>query len=685
MSSSPGRTQANAPMAIATPLGDDVLLLAQLSGREELGRLFEYTLELLSDESEINFEDLIGQNVTIRIEAPGGETRYINGLVSRFVQTGFEPGAASYQAVVVPWLWFLTRTSDCRIFQNRSVPDIIKQVLNDQGFSDIEMSLTGNYPEREYCVQYRETDFDFISRLMEHEGIYYYFKHEDGKHTLVLVDAPTAHAPDPEAAEVRFHIPSEGELAGEYIYEWTLEKAAQPGRYSVNDFDFENPLGSLESKSSITREHAAANFEIYDYPGKYATTAEGERFARTRLDELHAGYERAHAASDVRALVVGNTFTLTDHPRPDQNRDYLIVAAEYAASCNDYGSGQDDGEDTYTCTFTAIPAAQQFRPARLTRRPQIRGPQTAIVVGKIGEEIWTDEFGRVKVQFPWDRYSRADETSSCWVRVAQSVAGKKWGSIFLPRIGQEVIIEFLDGDPDRPIITGRVYNGVNKPPYDLPADATKSGLKSSSSKGGGGFNELRFEDKAGEEQIFMHAQLDMHTRVLNDECEWVGNDRHLIVKNDQIELVENNRGEKVVGDHAEEIGKDRHLKVKGNEAKHVVGQLSLSVDGDVVEVVKGKQSTVVTGDYYLKADTIVIEAKTNITIKVGGTHIAIEAGGITIGTSGTVEITAGGTMDLKSTGPLAASSDATAELTSSATTVNGDGMLTLKGGMVKIN
>jgi type VI secretion system secreted protein VgrG len=329
----------------------------------------------------------------------------------------------------------------------------------------------------------------------------------------------------------------------------------------------------------------------------------------------------------------------------------------------------------------------------LTPKPLIQGPQTAMVVGTSGEEIYTDEYGRVKVQFPWDRYGKGDENSSCWVRVSQLWAGKKWGAMHIPRTGQEVIVEFLEGDPDRPIVTGRVYNGEAMPPYKLPDEKTKSTSKSNSSKGGGGFNEIRFEDKKGSEQIFFHAEKDQHFRVKNDCLEWIGNNRHLVVTKDQLEHIQNNRNEKVDADHKETIGKDRHLNVTGKEAVAIGGSKSLTVTGDVIEVFKGNHSEQVTSDYYLKADNVVIEGTTNVTVKVGQSYIAIESGGISIGTSGTIQlqdssgltIQSGASATIKSTGAMSVQSQATAEFKSPETTLSGDTMTTIKGGVVKIN
>jgi type VI secretion system secreted protein VgrG len=355
----------------------------------------------------------------------------------------------------------------------------------------------------------------------------------------------------------------------------------------------------------------------------------------------------------------------------------------------------------FSCTFNAMDAGQPFRPSRITPMPTIAGPQVAVVVGPSGEEIHTDEYGRVKVQFPWDRQGMKDDNSSCWIRVSQNWAGKNWGAMIIPRITQEVIVEFLEGDPDRPIITGRVYNADNMPPYDLPDNKTMSTMKSNSSKEGQGFNEIRFEDKKGEEQIFVHAEKNQDVRVKNDSFEWIGNNRHLVVKKDQIEHVENNRNEKVDADHKEEIGKDRNLKVKGKEAKAVDGSLSLTVGDDVIEVFKKNHSEETTKDYYLKADNIVIEGMTNVTVKVGDSFIAIESGGIKIGTSGDIALEASGNIEqtamgdvslkatgnasVKGTGGLALESTAQAELKAPKTAVKGDGMLELTGGLVKIN
>lgn len=680
-------TQANYPIVAKTPLDEDKLLFYSMSGTEQLGRLFHYELELLSNDPEILLKDLLGGNATVRFQRHDGELRYFNGYISRFSQTGMHGEYYVYQATLRPWLWFLTRTADCRIFQEKKIPDIIKEIFRDNGFSDFEESLSNSYRTWNYCVQYRETDFNFISRLMEQEGIYYYFKHENGKHTLVISDSIGSHETVPGYEEVPYYPPEETDRRErDYISNWHLSQEIQPGVYALNDFDFEKPKANLQVKSAIKRDHEQADFEIYDYPGEFIETSDGETYVRTRIEELQAQYEIAKGSGDVAGLTTGCLFKLTNYGREDQNREYLVASVNYELGPQEYESTDSTGEDSYfTCDFMAIDSQQPFHSSRTTPKPLVQGPQTAIVVGKSGEEIWTDEHGRVKVQFHWDRYGKADENSSCWVRVAQVWAGKGWGGMNIPRIGQEVVVEFLEGDPDRPIITGRVYNKDNTPPYKLPDEKTKSTLKSNSSKGGDGFNEIRLEDKKGEEQIFIHAEKNIDLRVKSDRFETIGHDRNLVIENDKKEHVKNDRHEDIANHHKEKIGGDRNLDVAGKEAKAVAGSLSLSVSDDVIEVFKSNHSEQVSSDYYLKASNIVIEATTNVTVKVGQSYIAIEASGIKIGSTGTIELEATGQVKVKGTSGVKIESPATAELKSTSTTVKGDAMLTLSGGLVKIN
>ena len=679
------KTQQHRQAAVGTPLGDDVLLLVRMSGDEQLGRPFEFQVDLASENPQIKFSDIVGQNVTVRLEQSEGSTRYFNGYVSRFTQGSGSRDVARYSATLVPWLWFLTRTADCRIFQAMTVPDIVKQVFRDAGFSDFEDALTETYRTWEYCVQYRETTFRFISRLMEQEGIYYFFRHENGRHVLVLADSPSAHKPCPGYEKISCQFSGTPVSKQEYISEWVVEMRIQPGSCSLNAFDFKNTKKDLHARAQIPREHPGADFDVYDYSADYTEAQDGDCYARRRIEELHSQHEVVTATSDARGIATGGTFTLADHPRKDLNREWLITGASYTISQGEFSSGESGGECVYSCSLTAIGSAEPFRPARVTPRPTIPGPQTALVVGVSGEEIYTDEYGRVKVQFHWDRYGKADENSSCWIRVAQVWAGRQWGAIYTPRVGQEVIVEFLEGDPDRPLITGRVYNGQAMPPYDLPANKTISTLKSNTTKGGGGFNEIRFEDKKGEEQVFIHAEKNEDVRVKNDCYEWIGNDRHLVVKKDQIEHIENNRHETVDMDHIEKIGKDRHLKVAGKEAKQVDESLSLTVKGDVAEVFKANHSEKTTRDYYLKAKNIVIEAEENITLNVGGTYVALEKMIAEIKSDGKVQVEAQTNAEVKGTAGLKLESPATTDVKGTKTSVSGDAMCEIKGGIVKIN
>ncbi len=663
-------TQENRELKIATPLGKDVLLLTSMSGSEQLGRPFRFDLELASENDQIKAEDIVGKNVTIRLDLLTGEGRYFNGYISRFSQLITSGGLARYRATMVPWLWFLTRTADCRIFQEKTVPDIIEEVFRDHGFTDFKRSLSGTYRVWEYCVQYRETDFNFVSRLMEQEGIYYFFTHKDGEHSLVLADSTGAHKPYPDYDEIKYHPADAGVSDEEYISNWTVETCVQPGSYALNDFDFKNPDTSLQARTMVERKHSNAKFEIYDYPGEYVEFKDGEGYTKKRIQELQAQYEVVTASSDVRGVCAGCTFTLISHPREDQNREYLITSAHYNIDAGEfYSGGEGGGECVYSCSFTAIAiktaidAAQPFRSPRITPKPSITGPQTAMVVGKSGEEIWTDEYGRVKVQFHWDRYSETNENSSCWIRVAQVWAGKNWGAMYIPRIGQEVIIEFLEGDPDRPIITGRVYNAQAMPPYGLPSEKTKSTLKSNSSKGGQGFNEIRFEDKKGEEQIFIHAEKNQDTRIKNDNFEWIGNERHLIVKSDQLELVEGDkhatvkgnwlcktegdRGQTVNGDRLTSIDGSEHLNVKGDQFVNVDGDANLKSGKNLNQEAAQKISIKSGMDFHEKAGmnyamdagmavhikggmTVVIEGGVQVSLKAGPSFVDIGPAGVSI-------------------------------------------------------
>jgi type VI secretion system secreted protein VgrG len=653
-------------LALFTTLKDSGLEIHSFSAREELGRPFSYDLRLWSLKADIDFTKIVGTNVSVclHLKDAKGEPRWFNGYISRFIQEGAGESQTTYRATVVPWLWFLSRAADCRIFQNKSIPDIIQEVCKLHGFTDVELALKGTYDPWDYCVQYRETDFNFISRLMEQEGIYYYFKHEKSKHILVLCDEPACHEPYPGYEALRY-IPEWTGTGKDRLTDWTIEQTVQPGSVILNDFNFKTPEAEILSTQANPWKHAAGAFKVFDYPGEYEDKAEGDKYAKVRFGEYESQHEIITVAGDVRGLAVGHTFEVPDHKIESQkSRKYLVVSATYHAQSHDSsfsGSGGHGsagaGASLYHCSAEVMDKTVGFRPARTTPKPTITGPQTAIVAGPSTEEIYVDEFGRVKLQFHWDRESKGDDKSSCWVRVAQVWAGKGWGSIFTPRIGQEVVVEFLEGDPDQPLITGRVYNAVNKVPYKLPDMKTISGTKTNTSKGGGGFNEIRFEDKKGEEQIFIHGQKQLDIRIKEDAYELIGKTRHLIVTEDQFEEVKKNRHEKIAEEHRVEIGKDYSLKVKGKMMVEITGASSVTAKDAVHEDYKSSQSTKVAQNLSIAAQGVVIEGSTGITLKCGGSSIVLDSAGVTI-KGGMVTIDGG--MTKINSGPGSSPQSATA-------------------------
>jgi len=610
-------TQETRLIGIETPLGKDILLLRGFSGQEGISRLSNFDLDLLSHDPDIKFEDIIGKRVTLRVTLGSDKKRYFNGFISRFMQTGSDRGLANYRATMVPWLWFLTRTSDCRIFQKKTIPDIIEQIFKDLGFTDYKLQLQGSFEPRDYCVQYRETDFNFVSRLMEQYGLLYFFEHEKGKHTLVIANDPSAHQPCPEQKEAKWEAQGSGALAEDVITSWQWEQILRPGKYAVTDYNFETPSTSLDAEMKTTIEVGGnGKFEIYDYPGEYTKKNEGDTIAKLRMEEEETQYCVVSGTSSCRAFTSGYRFDLKEYVRKDMNQSYLLTSLHHAATVGGTYTTTAVGKDesAYTNSFTCIPHKVPFRPPQSTPKPIIQGVQTAVVVGKAGEEIWTDNYGRVKVQFHWDREGKYDENSSCWTRVSQNWAGKQWGAMFLPRIGQEVIVEFVEGDPDRPIITGRVYNAEQMPPYPLPGEQTKSTIKSNSSKGGGGSNELRFEDKKGGEEIYLHGQKDWTIAIENDKNQTVGHDETLSVGN--------NRTKKVGVDQSEDIGSNKTIHVGANHTETIDANKTMTVGGNHTETISGAEA---------------------VTVGMAAAHTVALAKALTIG--GAYQVTVGAAMN----------------------------------------
>lgn len=680
-------SQAGRIMRLETALGKDVLLLKDLAGEEGVSTPFHFTLDLLSEKADVKATDVIRKPATVYLDLPDGNERAIHGIINRFVQLDQTEGEefTAYRAEMVPWLWFLSKTADCKIFQNKSVLDIVEQVFKDQGYSDFEIKCVRNYPKRDFCVQYRESHLNFVSRLLEEEGIFYLFRHTNSKHVLTLADDGSAVKPcEKQSTANMVAQPGVSEYEG-VVLSLECERAAHVGQVTLRDYDYLNPTLKLESSVS-----GDGKGEIYDYtfPGNLATPADGERLARLQLEEQEQWQELVRGEGTCRFFQSGCQIDLQGHYRRDVNKKYQLLKVSHSGTNGDFRAGEQ-GEAEYRNSFVAIPQKTPFRPQRVTPKPVVQGSQTAIVVGKSGEEIWVDKHGRVKVQFHWDRDGKKDEKSSCWVRVASSWAGKGWGFIQIPRIGQEVIIDFLEGDPDMPIITGRVYNGNMDPPYALPANQTQSGAKSRSSKGGGtdNYNEFRFEDKKGKEQILLHAEKDLLVEVENDETHKVEHDRVTTIKNDETKTIEE-------GNEVLTITKGKQtLDIKQGDQKITLGQgnqslslkmgdrtVTLDKGGETVRLKMGDQKTqldkgnlttnVKMGNVSTKAalGKVTEEAMKAIELKVGQSSVKIDQSGVTI--KG---------MTIKIQGQVKT------EVKGTMTDVKGDAMLTVKGGVTMIN
>ena len=631
-------TQKHRPVAVTTPLGEDVLVFGRMMARERLGRLFQFDLELFGENCEIKLTDVLGQAMVVRLELPDERgARYFHGYVTDFHYRGTNRlHYGVYHATLRPRLWFLTRTANCRIFQNETVPAIIKKICAKHGVQIADKpSLSGSYPPWEYCVQYRETDFNFVSRLMEQEGIYYYFKHEKDKHVLVLADDYGDHEKFKGYERVLYPLDVHDRHKRDHLYELNLQVSHQPGAYALRDFDFKAPGKELLAKLANPKDHALAQFEIYDYPGEYTEYGHGETYTRIRLEELLAQHERVEAKGNAAGLAVGYLFELTGCPRQDLNREYLIESATHQVESDAYETvaGSSGAGELYQGDYVLLDAKQPYRAPRTTPKPVVQGPQTAMVVGPGGEEIYTDQYGRVKVQFHWDREGKKDENSSCWIRVSQVWAGKGWGAIDIPRIGQEVIVDFLEGDPDQPIITGRVYNGASMPPYGLPGGKVISGIKSNSTKGGGGYNEYIMDDTKSNELIREHGQYDKDSTIEHDLREHVKNNRSRDVGVNEKVSVGNDRSKTIGKNETTKIGVDRTETVGSNE--------SISVGANRTRTV-GKNETVTVA--LTRTHTVGVNEMINVgaaqEVTIGGLQ-AVTVGAtraLTVGTSQSTSI-----------------------------------------------
>jgi len=679
--------QTDRPIKLTTPLGANALLLVGLQGREAISQLFHFELKTAWNDKTrlLPFDELLGKKVTVEI-SPSENKRYFNGIVSRISQGDRDENFTYYSLEVVPQLWLLDRKLRSRTFQHITIPDILKELYTGL---DVDDQIQGSFEQREYCVQYRETDFAFASRLMEEEGIFYFFKHTSSGHQMVLANTPQSHPAVPFLASAIWEGGAHATAEENRVFDWTKGQEIRSGKFTAWDHKFEMPDKNLEAEKTITDSVAVGtvthklkvagndSLELYDYPGGYASRFDGmNKSGGEQADKLQHVFTDNTRTVEIRmqeealsSLLIrgngghtgftgGHTFDLTRHY--SDNGRYVITSVQHDAR-QALAVDQVDGGYRYANHFTCIPSALPYRPSRVTPSPSVRGVQTAVVVGPSGDEIYVDKYGRVKVQFHWDREGQADVNSSCWVRVATFWAGKQWGSIHLPRIGQEVIVDFLEGHVNQPIIVGSVYNADLMPPWTLPDNKTISGIKSRSSMQGqaDNFNMMSFEDKKGSELVSVQAEKDLKTLVKNDENREVQHDRITLIKNDETQTVTNN--EKIVvekGNQTIEID-------TGNQSTTIKkGNQSTSVD-------MGNQSTTIKmGNQTNKIDLgkIETEAMQSIELKVGQSSIKIDQMGVTIK----------GMM-------IKVEAQIQGEFKATMTQVSGSAMTMVKGGVVMIN
>jgi type VI secretion system secreted protein VgrG len=632
------------PFTLTTPLPAGELRFESMSHSSGLSMLGEMQLQLLSEKPDIDPEKMLGHPVELSVALRDGGSRHFCGYVTRFGIGRHQGRQYGYQAEVQSWLWFLTRTADCRIFQDKTVPEIVEAVFKDHdAVANYAFKIVRSYRKRVYCAQYRETDFNFVARLMEDEGIYWYFEHSAGKHKLVLVDAPSAHVPMAGNPKLPFY-DNDGQAPPdtEYVSDWRSSRAVKSGKTALTSYDFERPSVQLKVERAHKRNFPQSDLELFDYQGDYIQKADGQQLVDDRLDEQQCRYEQMGGSSNAHALASGHLFELARHPHAGQNGKYLCVQLEVSAREQAFESG-GAGAGGLQCSLTAIRSDQTFRPLRRTPKPFVQGPQTAVVVGPSGDEIYTDKYGRVKLQFHWDRYGSKNEKSSCWVRVSSPWAGKSFGFVQVPRIGQEVVVDFLEGDPDQPIITGRVYNAEQMPPWELPANATQSGVLTRSSKGGayGTANALRFEDKKGSEQLWLHAEKNQDIEVENDETHWVGHDRTKTidhdetthVKHDRTETVDNNETITIHNNRTETVDKEESITIHGGRTETVDKNETITIGGSRTESVSKDETISISG-----GRTESVSKDESISIDGGRTETVGKDESVTISGGRTVEI-----------------------------------------------
>ncbi len=624
--------------------------LIRVTGSERLSELFEYRLDLRSSTNDLDLVSVLGthMSVTLDMDTTGSTTRNFDGLVTHFTYEGMDAKLGIFSATIRPWLWLLTRRRNCKIFQSKTALDIIKAVFADYpdaSFQDNTTAPANGWVTRDYCVQYNETDFAFVSRLMEQEGIFYFFKHQLSQHQMILANQISSLSTVPNYADISHESEQRNtQLSVDVIWDWRVSTEIETDKVTLTDYNFETPTANLQKVQQNSQRSDQNTFEVYEYPGKYMTAAVGGDVSKTRMNEVGSPFKRVHGAGSARSLTTGTLFTLKNCDRTDQNAQHAVIATEISMR-REWGD-EHGGEDRliFDCSFEAILQSAFFSPRRLTPMPRLPGPQTALVVGASGAEIDTDKYGRIKVQFYWDRLGTKDESSSCWIRVAQKLAGPNFGTMYIPRIGQEVVVDFLEGDPDRPLVTGVVYNATNMPPDTLPDNKTRTITRTRSSTGGDAstFNEFTFEDLKGSEYIFLHAQKDFNGVVLNNYTMTITQDKTTEVKQGNVKTTIDQ-------------GNDTYTLSQGNLSETISqGNVSTSVTAGKISVTAGSD--------------ISITSNTKITLTVGGSSITIEPTQI----------------QLSSTN-ITVAANLQAQLSGTKTQVSGDAMLQLQGGITKIN
>ncbi len=703
----------------------DELRVLRVNGTEGMSELFSFKIELAARDGEIDLDAIVGIPAQLDINYEDG-TRSIYGIVSRFEQGVAGETFTPYYAEFVPRVWLLTQRSKSRIFQEKTVKEIVEQVLTDaeiqSDYFRFALQRT-NYVKRDYCVQYRESDWNFISRLLEEEGIFYFFEHQEGKEVLVMADSSDVYVPIDGASDVVFRDPSGAVEAEEFIYDFRYSQQIKSGTSVLRDYNFERPTLDLTKNQAADRDPA---LEVYEFPGLYMDEGTGAELTRIRLESSQAKRLLGEGQSVCRRLVPGYKFTLADYTRNSFNQEYLLISVRHVGT---QPLGQDDasGRFTYDNRFQCIPSNTPYRPVRKTTKPVVEGTQTAVVTGPSGEEIYVDKYGRVKVQFPWDREGQRNEKSSCWIRVSQLWAGASWGAMWIPRIGHEVIVDFLEGDPDRPIIVGRIYNGDNMPPYPLDQEKTKSTIKSDSTKGHGGFNEYRFEDKKGSEEIYQHAQKNLTITTVNDKNQSTGHDESLSIGHDRTKTVTHDETTTVTNDRTETVNGKETITIKGDRTEDIqdgnekvtvhTGNRTINVNtgNDEHNVLTGNRTVnvntgndelnILTGNRTVNVNTgnealnVLTGTKTDnikgpydITVQSDKFHVKCGGSELTMKLDGTVEIKgAGGTITIstagvKIEGQTIQSKATTANDTSGAmVSSTAQASNTIKGGMILLN